>query len=51
MHPNLSTAGFESVGDSQRTKPLSKRTMAISRLRKNPSISGSFSGEFTERVC
>jgi hypothetical protein len=51
MRPKWSMAGFESVGDSQRTKRLSKRTMAFSRIRKNASISGSFSGELTERVC
>jgi len=47
----LSTAGFESVGDSQHTKRLSKRTIAVSRLRRNRSISGSFSNEYIERVC
>ncbi len=51
MRPKWSMAGFESVGDSQRTKRLSKRTMAFSRLRKNDSISSTFSGELTERVC
>ena len=51
VRPRRSTASLSSVGDSQRTKRLSKRSMAGPRLCKNRSICDNFSFLLTARVC